>query len=115
MKNRRAFLMTMAAGLMALTVVIAPVIAEELFGVLTKVDVENKKLTVQSKDGGDVEITVNDDTELVTGKGSNKIDLEKLSKNLAKASDAGKKVQTKVTHENKVASKVYIGKKAAAQ
>lgn len=114
MKNRRTFLMTMAAGLMALTVVIAPVVAEELLGVITKVDVENKKLTVQEKGGGEVEITTTDDTEFITPKGARKIDLEKIAKGVTKAQDAGKKgMPVRITHENKVASKIAVGKKAA--
>jgi hypothetical protein len=114
MKNRRTFLMTLAAGLMALVVVVAPVVADELLGVITKVDVENKKLTVVEKGSNtEVEITTKDDTEVVTGKGSSKIDLERLSKGVAKAVDAGKKgTFAKVIHENKVASKILVGKKA---
>jgi hypothetical protein len=102
--------MTLAAGLVALGVVITPVIAEELLGVITKIDVAGKKLTVESKeDGKEVIITVNDDTEQVTKKGSQKVDLEKLSGFLSKVQDAGKKgLQTKVTHEKGVASKLQF-------
>src|SRR4051812_12596618 len=66
MKNRRVFLLTMIAGAVALVVVAAPVIADELFGVITKVDVEGKKLTIVEK-GTDKEVivTVSDDTEAV--------------------------------------------------
>lgn len=114
MQNRRAFWMAVAAGLMAVTVIIAPVVADELLGVITKVDVANKKLTVQEKGGGEVEITTTDDTEVVSKNGTSKIDLEKLSKGVTKQVDAGKKgVMAKITHENKVASKILIGKKAA--
>lgn len=115
MKHRRTFLMTMATGIIALTVVMAPVLADELLGVISKVDVENKKLTVIEK-GSDkeVEITTNDDTEVVTGKGASKIDLAKLAKGVTKQVDAGKKgMFAKVIHENKVASKILVGKKAA--
>ncbi|MDR3634490.1 MAG: hypothetical protein P4L84_11855 [Isosphaeraceae bacterium] len=114
MKNRRTFVMTIAAALMALAVVVAPVLADELLGFVTKVDVENKKLTVVEK-GSDkeVEITTKDDTEVVTGKGSSKIDLAKLSKGVTKAVDAGKKgTLAKIIHEDKVASKIFVGKKA---
>src|SRR4051794_11983938 len=117
MKNRREFLLTLTAGLVALAVIITPVIAEELLGVITKVDVEGKKLTVVEKDS-DKEVTVKttDDTEYVTGKGSSKIDLEKLSKNVAKAQDAGKKGMTvKVTHEKGVASKIEAAAKKKSQ
>src|SRR3954469_4023302 len=115
MKNRREFLLTLTAGLVALAVVITPVIADELLGVITKVDVEGKKLTVVEK-GTDKEVVVTTtaDTESVSGKGeTNKIDLEKLAKVVAKIQDAGKKgMNVKVTHEKGVASKIEPTKKA---
>ena len=110
MKNRRTFLMTLVAGLMALAVIVAPVIADELFGVITKVDVEGKKITVANKeDDKDVVVTITDDTEYVTPKGTSKVDLEKLSKNVAKIQEKGKKgITAKVTHEKNVASKITV-------
>jgi hypothetical protein len=110
MINRRRFVLTLTAGLVALGVIITPVIAEELLGVITKIDVGGKKLTVESKeDGKDVIVTVNDDTEQVTKKGSAKVDLEKLSGFLSKIQDAGKKgIPAKVTHEKGVASKIQL-------
>jgi len=114
MKNRRNFLLTLTAGLVALAVIIAPVIADEIFGAISKVDTEAKKITVATKDG-DVDVTINDKTEIVTGKGDT-VELEKLAKAVAKQIDAGKKgVFAKVAHENKVASKITIlqGKKKA--
>src|SRR4051812_13448949 len=116
MKTRRSFLRTMAVGLVALAVVVAPAIAEELLGTITKVDVEAKKLTVLEKGADkDTIVTVNAETEIATGKGAS--DLEKLSKSVTKATDAGKKgVFAKITHEKGVASKVLygMGKKKAA-
>jgi hypothetical protein len=116
MKNRRNFLLTLTAGIVALAVVITPVIAEELLGVITKVDVPGKKLTVVEK-GSDKEVvvTTTDDTEYVSGKGeSSKVDLEKFSKKVAKAQDAGKKgMFAKITHEKGVASKIESAKKKA--
>jgi hypothetical protein len=108
MKNRREFLLTLTAGVVALAVVITPVIAAELLGVITKVDVAGKKLTVVADDTGkEVEITTTDDTEYTSKKGTRKIDLENLSKSLEKAKDGGKKgIAVKVTHEKKVASKI---------
>jgi len=108
MKNRREFLLTLTAGVVALAVIITPVIADELLGVITKIDVAGKKVTVESKDDGKtVVVTTNDDTEYVTKKGSSKIDLEKLSGVLSKIQDAGKKgLNVKVTHEKGVASKI---------
>jgi hypothetical protein len=115
MKTRREFVLTLIAGLVAAAVIITPVIADELFGFITKVDVDGKKLTVESKeDGKIVEVKTTDDTEYITGKGAGKLDLEKLSKNVAKAQDAGKKgVMAKITHEGGVASKIATAKKKA--
>ncbi|WP_406699388.1 hypothetical protein V5E97_11015 [Singulisphaera sp. Ch08] len=116
MKDRRAFLRTLALGLVALSVVVAPAIADELFGVIIKVDAPAKKIVVLEK-GTDkeVEVTTTDETEYVTKKGTSKLDLEKLSKNVTKQIDAGKKgVRAKVTHEKGVASSIStVGKKAA--
>jgi hypothetical protein len=117
MKNRREFLLALTAGAVALAVIVTPVIAEELFGVIIKVDVPAKMLTVVEKGSEkEIQVTTNDDTEYVSGKGeSSKLDLEKLSKNVAKAQDAGKKgVNAKVTHEKGVASKIESAKKKAA-
>jgi hypothetical protein len=116
MRNRRTFLLTVTAGIVALGVIIAPVIADELFGIITSVDVEGKKVTVLEKGTGDeVEITVTDDTEFVTPKGATKIDLGKVEKFLTKVKDAGKKgIPAKVTHEKRVASRIAVGKKKEA-
>jgi hypothetical protein len=116
MKNRRTFLMMLTAGCVALTVLVAPVIADELFGVISKVNIEGKKVTVIEK-GTDkeIEVTVTDDTEFVTPKGSSKIDLEKLSKGVEKAKEKGKKgINAVVTHDKGIASKISVGKKKAA-
>jgi biopolymer transport protein ExbD len=116
MKDRRSFLRTMAAGIVALAVVVAPAIADELFGVIIKVDVPAKKITVVEKDTDkEVVLTTTEDTEYVTKKGTSKLDLEKLEKNVTKNIDAGKKgVFAKVTHEKGVASKISAaGKKKA--
>jgi len=108
MKNRREFLLTLTAGLVALVVVITPVIADELLGVITKVDVAGKKVTVATKDGDEIEVKTTASTEVVS-KGDT-LDLEKLDKMVKKAQDAGKKgAFAKVTHDNKVASKILIG------
>lgn len=106
--KRRSFLMLLTTSFVALGLIGGVALADELLGVLTKVDVDAKKLTVMEK-GSDKEIivTVNDDTEYVTKKGSSKIDLEKVSKNLAKVQDAGKKgMPLKIQHEKGVASKI---------
>ena len=116
MKNRREFLLTLTAGVVALAVIAGPVIADELFGVITMVDVEGKKVTVVEK-GTDKEVivTVSDDTEYVTPKKSSKIDLEKLSRNIEKAKEKGKQgVRVTVTHDKGVASKITVAAKKKA-
>jgi hypothetical protein len=109
MKKRPRFLLTWVTGIVALAVVVAPVLADELIGVLTKVDAAGKNVTVEEK-GTDKEVVVKitDDTEYVSGKGtSGKFDFEKISKGLAKAKDNGKKgVPVTVTHDKGVASKI---------
>jgi CBS domain-containing protein len=103
----RRFTRAFACGLVALGVLVVPVVAEELLGVLTKVDVEAKKITVVTKDDKEVLVTVTADTEYVTPKGSNKLDLEKVSKSLERIQEKGRKgLSVKVTHEDGVASKV---------
>ena len=116
MKNRREFLLMLTAGVVALAVVAGPVIADELFGTITAVDVEGKKVTVVEKETDkEVVVTVTDDTEWVTPKGSSKIDLEKLSRNIEKAKEKGRKgVNSTVTHENAKASKITVAAKKKA-
>ncbi len=116
MKNRREFLLMLTAGVVALAVVAVPVIADELFGTITAVDIEDKTVTVVEKGTEkEVKVKVNDDTEYVTPKKSSKIDLEKLSKNIEKAKEKGKQgVRVTVTHEKKVASKITVAAKKAA-
>ena len=115
MQNRRKFLLTLAATVVGMGLVVASVLADELLGVLTKVDVEAKKITVVEKDTDkEIEVKITDETEQVTKKGAVKVDLEKLSKAVEKAKDAGKKVSVKVTHEKGVASKIEFQKKKKA-
>ena len=117
MQNRRGFLLTAVTGVVALAMVVGTVIADELLGVLTKVDVEGKKITVVEKDTDkEVVVKITDDTVQVTKKGEVKVDLEKLDASVKKTIDAGKKYSVKVTHEKGVASKIQkAGKKKAAQ
>jgi hypothetical protein len=110
MKNRRELLLTLTAALVAAAVIITPVIADELFGIITKVDPDGMKVTVATKGGDEVEIKTTASTEIIVGKGEGQtIDLEKLEKFLKKAKEADKKVFAKVTHEDKVASKIRVG------
>ena len=88
MQNRRKFVFTLAATLLGMGLVVASVIADELIGVLSKVDVEGKKITVVEKDTDkEIEVKITDETEQVTKKGSAKVDLEKLATNLEKAKE----------------------------
>lgn len=108
MINRRAVVLTLSAGIAAMVLVVAPVIADELLGVLTKVDVEGKKVTVVEKGTEkEVEVTITDATEYATKKGPIKVDLERVSKQLEKAKEKGRKgIEVAVTHEKGVASKI---------
>ena len=45
MRTRRGFLLTVVSGFVAMAFVVGSVIADELLGVLSKVDVEGKKIT----------------------------------------------------------------------
>jgi hypothetical protein len=117
MRSRRSFLIKLAAGFAAMgLVVVGTVIADELLGVITKVDTEGKKLTViENETDKEVEIKVTDDTEVVTKDGTVKIDLEKLEGRVKKAQEAGKKgARAKIWHEKNVASKIEYTKKKAA-
>jgi hypothetical protein len=117
MHNRRKFLLTLVAGVVALGVVGTVALADELLGVITKVDTDAKKITVVSKDGTETVITVTKDTVAPKKGGETApVDLEKLEARVKKAQDAGKKgVTAKIEHEKGVASKIsfQFGKKKA--
>jgi hypothetical protein len=107
MKNRRAFLLTLTSGFMALAVLAAPVIADELIGFISKVDVGAKKITVTTDDG-DKDLSVTDDT-VVAKKGGEfvKVDLEKLATQVEKAKEKnGKGLARKITHAGGKVSKI---------
>ena len=95
---------------MALGVIVAPVIADELFGVITNVDVESKKLTVQSKGGDETVVTTKATRRSSSARREpRKLDLEKLATNVKKDQDAGKKGGfAKITHEKGVASRIGV-------
>ncbi len=121
MGTRRGFLFTIVAGFVAMAFV-GTVIASELLGVISKVDVEGKKITVIEKDTDkEVVVKITDDTKVaVKKKGEDEVslvpvDLEKLETKFKKAEEQGKKISLKVTHEKGVASKIeYQRKKKAA-
>jgi phage terminase small subunit len=117
MQSRRKLLLLLTACCAAMFFVVASVLADELLGVLSKVDVDGKKITViQTDTDKEIEIKITDETEQVSKKGNGKVDLEKLESKFKKAQDAGKKVNIKVTHEKNVASKLEFPKgKGAAK
>ncbi len=117
MQSRRSFLIKVGAGFAAAgLVVVGTVIADELLGVITKVDVEGKKLTVVDADDKEVEIKVTDDTEIVTKDGTVKVDLEKVNERVTKAQDAGRKgSRAKIFHDKNVATKIEYQRKKKAE
>ncbi len=116
MLNRRKFFLTLTATFVGMGLVVASVLADELLGVIIKVDPDAKKITVvEAETEKEVVVTITDDTEYVTKKGSGKVDFEKLEKNLEKAKGKGAKgITAKITHEKAVASKIEVQKKKAA-
>ena len=116
MKNRRGFLLTCVTGFVAMALVVGTVIADELLGVITKVDPDAKKITVMEKDTDkEVVVTITDETVVATKKGEMKVDLEKLETKFKRYQDEGKKIRVKVTHEKGVASKIEYPKKPKAE
>jgi hypothetical protein len=116
MFNRRGFVLALTTGVVALGLV-GFAIADELIGVITKVDVAEKQLTVLPKDAEkEIKVKVTDKTEVVSKKGSRPVDLDKMRDFLEKIQDGGGKgIQAKITHEKGVASKIqYQMKKKAA-
>jgi hypothetical protein len=113
MKNRRAFLLSVTSGFVALAVLAAPVIADELIGFISKVDVGAKKLTVTTDDG-EKEVTVTDDTVIAKKGEFIKLDLEKFAAGVEKAKEKnGKGYRAKITHEGGKVSKIESAKKKA--
>jgi hypothetical protein len=122
MQSRRGLLLSLVTGFVAMALVVGSVFADELLGVLSKVDVEGKKITIVDKDEKEHVITITDETKAVQKKKGEdepslvKVDLEKLETKHKKAEDAGKKINLKVTHEKGVASKIeYQFKKKKAE
>jgi hypothetical protein len=107
-----------------MVLVVGTVIADELLGVLTKVDVDAKKITVIEKDTDKEHVLkTNDDTVQIQKKKGElvevKVALEKLKGFLEKVQDKGAKgIPVKVTYEKGVASKIEVKfqrKKKAAE
>lgn len=113
MKNRPKFVMILACTAMALGVMIVPTLADELFGRITKVNLDARSLTVIEKDTDKlIDVKVTDDTVFLTKKGEVKVDLEKLEQGLEKAKQG---IPVVVTHEKGVASKIKYAGKGKAQ
>ena len=114
MMNRRGFVLSLTTGLVAAVLVVGSVLADELLGTIIKIDTDAKVIVVKQKDTNkEIKVKVTDKTELVTRKGTRKVDLEKLEKNLQKAKDNGDEgIHAKITHEDGVASKIETKKKA---
>lgn len=120
MQNRRGFLIKVATcfGVMGLIGIGGIVFADELLGVISKVDIEGKKITVIEKDTDkEIEVKTTDDTQASTkGGGFDKVDLEKLDSRVKKSIDAGRKgVSAKITHDKGVASKIEYQRKKKAE
>jgi hypothetical protein len=109
MQSRRTFMFKVVTGFAVMgLVVVGTVLADELLGVISKVDAEGKKITVIEKDTDkEIEIKITDETKIVTKKGEMAVDFEKLEKGVKKQIDNGKKgISAKITHEKNVASKI---------
>ncbi len=121
MRTRRGLLFTVIAGFVAMAFVVGSVIADELLGVLSKVDVEGKKITVIEKDT-DKEVVRQDYRRYQAGR-----EEEGRGRAFAREGrpgEAGEKFKRarmrarrassmKVTHEKGVASKIeYQGRQA---
>lgn len=122
MASTRGLVRVGAAMAMALAVVMGTAFADEIFGVITKVDPAAKKITVvEKKTDKESVLEVADDALLVTPKdeAGSKVDLKKLEDRIAKVKEKNansKGITAKVTHDGGKASKIEVvaRKKAAA-
>ncbi len=108
----------------ALAVVVGSAFAEELLGRITKVDPENRKITVVEKKTHDEKVlVVAEDAVIVTPKKQEgfKADLKKMETHVAKAKERNpefKGIPAKITYEGDKVSKIepqFAKKKAAAE
>lgn len=122
MSSYRGLIRAGAALAMALAFVMGSVLADEIFGVITKVDPAAKKITVyQKKADKEFDLEVGDDALLVTQKDADgsKIDLSKLENQLTKAKEKNansKGIFAKIEYEGTKLKKIdrTAKKKAAA-
>ncbi|WP_165250882.1 hypothetical protein [Paludisphaera soli] len=123
MASYRGWVRASAALATALAVVMGSVFADEIYGVITKVDPEARKITVfQKKADKETVLIVDEDAELITPKdeSGSKVDLKKMEKMLSKSKERNpdaKGIRVRVTHEGDKASKIEVlaKKKAAAE
>ena len=109
MRNRR-IVRILACAAAVLGILVVPVLADELIGKITAVNVDAKKLTVKEKGTDkDVDVTVTDETVVEKGKGKpGKVDLAKMKKRVDDSKTGG--IAVEITHDKGVASKiVYKG------
>lgn len=120
MMNARGLVRVGAALAMTLAVVVGSAFADDLFGVITKVDPEAKKITViEKKTDKESVLDVDDDAIFVTPKdeAGSKLDLKKLETRIAKAREKNsefKGITAKITHEGSKVSRIEAVKKKAA-
>ena len=103
MLSRRSWLRGLTTAAVAVLVVAAPILADELIGTVQSTNVDAKTFLVMPKGGGDdVEVTINAKTEFETSKGKKlkNYDLGKMKKG----------TNVTVTHAKGVASKVVVSK-----
>lgn len=104
MKNRNLVRIA-ACAFAALGILVGSVLADELIGRITAVNIDAKKLTVKEKGNDkDVDVTVTDETVVEKGKGkSGKVDLAKMKK---RVDDSKNGIAVEITHDKGVASKI---------
>ena len=103
--GQRGLIRASACVIVALSVLVVPVLADELIGRITAVNIDAKKLTVKEKGTDkDIEVIVNDETVVEKGKSkAGKVNLEKMQKAVEKAKDG---IPVEITHDKGTASKI---------
>ena len=78
MQNRRKLLLTLSATFVGMALVVASALADEVFGFITKVDADAKKVTVVAKDKDDeLVLETNAETEYIAKKGEEGVKVDK--------------------------------------
>lgn len=114
-QTRRPWFRLLVSATVALLFMVVAVKAEEIFGILSKVDADHNKITItQKKSDRETVLTVTDETQFVTPKKSGKFVAKRVAKRVEKAQEKGRPgIPVAVTYDDGVASKVEIraGKK----